>query len=109
MGTTASFEAWFGVTDPNGSNVCSDVAMTQSCAVARIQRLGDATNNVTVLGGVVITDYFPGGDGYPIHIRQDNNAPNASSGIIISTMNVDGWDAGYGTQTGNGLRIWLRE
>jgi cysteine-rich repeat protein len=109
VGTTASFEAWFGETDPDSSNVCTDAAMTNSCDTARIQRIGNEQNNVTVLGGMVITDYFPDGDDFPIHIRQDNNSSNGTSGVISGTLDVPEWNAGYGNQSGNGLRIWLRE
>ena len=109
VGTTASFEAWFSETDPDISTVCTDVAMTANCSSGLIQSQGTLANNVTVLSGMRITHYFPDGDPFPIHIRQDNNNPSGDSGMISGTIGVPAWTPGYDGHVGNGLRIWLRE
>ena len=106
--TTNSFESWFSEVDTDASMVCTDVAMTANCSDATIQTQGGG-NNVTALGGMRITHYLPAGDDYPIHIRQDNNNPSGSSGVISGTVGLAEWTPGYGDHNGNGLRIWLRE
>lgn len=109
VGTTASFEAWFGETDPDSSTVCTNVALTDDCLSGEIRRLGNASNNVTVLGGMRMLDQFADGAEFPVHIRQNNNTSSGLSGLISGTTNVPEWSQGYGGQLGNGLRIWLRE
>ncbi len=109
VATTASFEAWFSQSDPDASTVCNDVDMTVNCRDGRIDTIGTPGNNVTALGGMESTDYFPAGDDFPIHIRQNNNMQSGPSGMISSTIGVAEWTPGYGEHLGNGLRIWLRE
>lgn len=108
VATVESFEAWFSETDPDVSMVCNDVEMTLNCRQGDIARNGGPGNNVTRLGGMVITDYLPGDD-FAIHIRQNNNNSAAPSGMISETIGVRAWAPGYGGHLGNGLRIWLRE
>jgi len=105
-----SFAAWFSEDDPLASEVCTDLAMTDNCSDGTVDRTGSDTNNVTVLGGMRITDVgFADGDPFPIHMRQDNNSNSGVSGVISGTEGLAGWTAGYEDHNGNGLRIYLRE
>jgi hypothetical protein len=83
--------------------------LTDDCLLGEIRRLGNSSNNVTILGGMRMLDQFPDGEEFPVHIRQNNNTSSGLSGLISGTVNVPEWSQGYGGQLGNGLRIWLRE
>lgn len=104
----ASFASWFDAGDLP-TMVCSDLAMSDDCAMETIAPTG-GQNSPTVLGGMDLQDFGYVG-GYPVHMRLDDDQSGPElSGLCSSTEDANGnaWPDSYAMQWGNALRIWLR-